>query len=285
MSNFNDIHRMILELYNSRQYSLVINKIDKILLAGVKNYNYKCNFRYIRAMSLRYLERFDESIAELEDLCKLVKNNPFYTTELFFTYYYLGKYTEAFQMLPELYLIEGKKLSNHSIFIMELVIRKNLGLSTNYKSDTKCDYLKKQITNYDEKLALQHITSHTHDEDSHHIHSIFNESIDIEYLMQCVKINLQNSKKVNANDVLESHYFAVPRIGYDENNICNYLKVVVCPDTHDIITMYPYAYATGDNIPIIECDIDKLFKRKNKENIISRIDKFNRKFNLNGEGL
>ena len=79
---------------------------------------------------------------------------------------------------------------------------------------------------------------------------------------------------------MEIYCFAVSGIGYDENSICNYVKVVVCPNTNNIVAMYPFAYIEKENIKPLDCDMDRLFKREVKEKINSRIDKFNKRFNL-----
>ena len=58
---------------------------------------------------------------------------------------------------------------------------------------------------------------------------------------------------------------------------CNYLRVVVVPNTNDIITIYPTTTAPKDYITNINIDYSKLFKEEEKVKKLSQIDKFNKK--------
>ena len=280
MSRQIDIYNLIVKLYENRRYKEVVDKVDKYINIGFESIRYECNLKFLRAKSLRYLGKFDEAISQLIEISSLTEDNLYSKLELFYIYYYLNRYNEALKLLPELYVMKNKYVSNYTLSIAELVMKKQLGFNVNFKRGTKSDYMKEQIVNYDEELALKHIEVHTRDEESHNEHSRFNENVNFKYLMECVKKDLKNSKKANLVDILEIHYFAVPYIGYDKNSNCNYIKVVVVPNTTDIIAMYPYAYIEVDNAQLLNCDMNLLFNKNETEKTTSRIDKFNRRFNL-----
>lgn len=280
MSKYQEIYDMVTKLYENKKYKQVIEKVDKFINIGFDNQKWIHRMKFMRAKSLRYLGRFNEAIAELIVLSKQLEDNLYSKLELFYIYYYLNRYEEAFELLPQLYEMPNKYVSNHSLLIGELVIRKNLGMKATYRKGTRSDYIKEQIVNYNEEIAYEHILDHTHETMSYNEHSIFTENIDIKYLMECVKEDVKTNKKVNVNDMMEIHYFAVSGIGHDDSNMCNYLKVVVVPGTPNIIAMYPSSYIEDDNVQVLNCNIDKLFKREEKQKTVSRIDRFNKRFNL-----
>lgn len=281
MSRYSEIYNLIFQLYENKKYKDVVNKVNKYINIGFENKINIYNMKFLKAKSLKYLKRFDEAIIELKELSKDPLDKANSKVELYFIYYHLGRYEEALNLLPDLYEANEIYLSNQSLSISELVIRKNLGLPASFREGTKSDYIKSQIVNYNEQIAIKHINEHTGYKESHQIHSLFNKNININYLFESVKRNLKNSIAVNDdNNLLSVHYFAVSGVGYDSNSICNYIKVVVVPGTTNIVTIYPFAYVDIDNIGVLDCDIDKLFNRHNEEKSSSRIDKFNSRFNL-----
>lgn len=280
MSRHSDIYNLIVKLYEGRRYKEVVNKVDKYINIGFKSKIYECNLKFLRAKSLRYLGRFDEAILELKELIKNGDDESYSKLELFYIYYFLNRYEEALNMLPELYLIKNKNISNYSLLIAELVMKKQIGMEVDFKRGTRSDYVKEQIVNYNEDKTIQHIKKHSTQEDQNKNHSRFKENINIQYLLECIKNDLPNNKKLNIIDVLEVHCFSVPAVGYDVNSICNYIKVVTIPNTTNVITVYPYSYIGVNDIDVLNCDLDKLFNKQSEEKKESRIDKFNARFNL-----
>lgn len=277
MSRYSEIYKLISKLYENRRYKEVIDKVNKYVNIGFENDAYAHNLRFLRAKSLRYLGNFEDAIKELKELSVIEKDRSYSKLELFYIYYFLNRYEDAIKLLPELYLIETKHVSNHTLLIAELVMKKQLGMKVVFKRGTKSDYVKEQIINFNEEKALEHIKSHKIHEDAYVEHSRFNDNVNLDYLIECVKRDLKGNKKANIIDILEIHYFAVPGIGYDTNNLCNYIKVVVVPNTTNIISLYPYTYIEVDDISLLNCDLNKLF---NREKNTSRIDRFNNRFNL-----
>lgn len=280
MNDTKQIYLSILKLYRNRKNKEVIEYANKYLAIVPADDNWIDNVRFVRAKALRYLGHFEDAIEELKELSKLEKDSAYATLELFHIYYYLHYYEKALGLLPELYTNKNKNTANYSLLITEIVMRKGLGMPVSYKKGTRSDYIKSQVVNYNEELALNHIKNHMHFEQTYNEYSTFNDNVDIDYLFECVKNNLENSQKANVKDTLEIHFFSVHGIGYDKNCLCNYLKVVVCPNTKNIITMYPYSYLIDEKHQVLNCDYNKLFKKEQKQKIISRVDKFNQRYNL-----
>lgn len=261
----------IRNLFKSNKYNAFIKEANEYLSLFPND----THVRFMRAKAYRYLNRFDECIEDLK--YNLNFDDQGYTlTELFYVYYYLNMYQEALKLLPELY--ERKNIKPHSLSIAELVMKKQLGLEVNVKKGARCDYIKEQILDYNEDVVLSHISEH---KDNKEEICRFNDNINLNYLFNLIRNNIDNTKKVNTEEILEFHYFGISNIGYIENNICNFIKVVVIPNTNKIISMYPTDEVDANYITNIEIDYNKLFKRENKVKTLSRIDKFNKKYNIN----
>lgn len=261
--------KKVTNLFKDKKYSAVIKEATKYLEMNPNN----VNVRFMRAKAYRAFNLFDEAIADL----KYNIDNGFNyhsITELYYIYYFLNMYEEALKLLPTMYRINV--INPVSLALSEFIMKTSMGIEMNFTSGN-CDYTRNQIKKYDKEEAINHIKVHMDPESNK---SIFRNDINIEYLIETVSNSIDNSKKVNTNEILELHYFIVPNIGYYENNSCNCLRVVVIPNTNKIISMYP-AESTKDNkqYPILNCDYDKLFNRDNKVKSLSRIDKFNQRYN------
>lgn len=232
--------------------------------------------RFMRAKSYRKLNRFDEAIEDLKYILDKGINNHA-LTELYYIYYYRNMYKDAIELLPLMY--KTKCINSYSISISEMVMKKQLGYNINLKEGYKCDYIKSQIYEYNQDLALQHLSKHINPSDNEI--SIFNDNININVLFDAVRKNIKNSQKVNKEEILEVHYFAVPNVGTYNGINCNFIKVVVVPQTNNIITMYPVESTDVEYLTNLDCNYDMLFKKDNKSKVksMSQIDKFNRRFN------
>lgn len=220
----------------------------------------------MKAKSLRGLERFDEAIDILKS--ELYENNNFYIFELFFIYYHLNRYKEAMNLLPILYNFKDNSFKKYSLSIMELIMKKCLGIEILSNEFSLEDTMKMQIIDYNEDFAIDSIKKHTIENVTNfEKESYFNKNVDIDYLMDCLKVNLKVSKKANINECLEVHYFLVPRIGIYNNDLCNYIKVVLVPNTNNIVAAYPTTTTEVKNVPILNCDYDRLFSKNQKNKI------------------
>lgn len=259
---YSELYLDIKDLNARGRHKDVIKYADRYLKLNDSNTIRSKKVRFMKARALRFLERYEESI---EILKEGMKEEAFFGSELFFLYYYLNRYEEAMELLPLVYNYDNKTIKNYSISIMELVMKKQLGLDTTYKKGSYGDSIKEQIVNYDEKTSINHIKSHSFDMvTDNNAKSYFHSNVDIDYLIECVKENLKYSKKANKNENLEVHYFLLPNIGMYEDYICNYIKVILIPNTKNIISMYPSSYMENAEVPILNCDFDVLFGKKQK---------------------
>ena len=106
--------------------------------------------------------------------------------------------------------------------------------------------------------------------------SYFYDNVDIDYLFESVLNNLKTSKRENVEDTMDIYYFLVHNIGIINNTPCNCIKVVVIPNTTNILNIFP-AYGNDNQSNILNCDYDKLYKRNTKS--LTKIKKFNKKYN------
>jgi len=267
-----DSYLRVKNLYINKKYSTVEKEATKYL----DRYPSDINLRFMRARAYRKLSKFNEAINDLKYVLKEEYNNHS-LLELYFIYYYLNMYKEALELLPTIY--EKKTMNAYSISISEIVMKKQLGIEFSFKKGARCDYIRGQIVDYNFDEALEHTKKHLiKTEDPKR--SYFNEGIDIKYLFDFFKKNIDNTKKVNTEEIMEIHYFGIGNIGTLNNTTCNFIKVVVVPNTKNIISMYPTNNVDYNYVTNLDIDYDKLFKRENKVKTKSRIDRFNRKYNM-----
>lgn len=259
----------------------------------MKFYPDDINVRFMRAQSYRNLKMFEESINDLKynlgikdnnsinTIINQMKENPkleindYSLSELYFIYYHLNMYREAMELLPLVY--ETKCIRPMSVHFTELVMRTQLGLNVKSKNYDNM-YVYDQIINYNSEEAIKQIKEYKNQNDKR---SKFKNDIDLNYLFNLITNNINNDKKVNITDILEIHYFSIANVGYFDNMPCSFIKVVVIPNTNNIINMYPTNEIDYSSVCNIEYEIDKLFpKKEEKVKTLSRIDKFNKKYNI-----
>lgn len=265
------IYMKIKELYKNNKYYALVKEATLYL----ELYPNDVQVRFMRAKVYRHLSKFEECIDDLKYNLSFDEQG-YSLTELFYVYYYLNMYEEALKLLPILY--ENRIINAHSLSISELVMKKQLGIEVNVKKGARCDYIKEQILDYNEDVVLEHINEHKYNKEEK---CRFNDNVNLNYLFNLIRSNVDNTKKSNTEEILEVHYFPISNIGYDDNSICNFVKVVVIPNTNNIISMYPINQVDANYITNIEIDYDKLLMRENKVKTLSRIDKFNKKYNIN----
>ena len=259
-------------LYYNKEYTKFLQDAEKYL-EYEKFDRYIEEVHFMRAKVYKKLRMFDECIEDLRFIFNKSQNT-YALIEMFFTYYHLNMYKEVLELLPILY--SKKCLNNYSVALAELIIKKQLGMSYKVKPGDKCDYVKYQIANYDEKAALNHIYNHKNPQSSEE--SKFNDNINIDYLYEVIRSSIDNNNKSLVNNILEIHIYSLSNVGVYKGNVCNYVYCVVVPNTNDIITMYPTDSTIDMNVELLNCDYSKLFNETNKVKTLSRIDKFNKKY-------
>ena len=266
------MYKKLKELFINNKYDSFLKEANKYL----EEYPSDINTRFMRAKVLRSNKLFEEAISDLKYILN-IQIDVYALDELFFTYYYLNKYSEALELLPVLYSYGNIKQS--SLRIIELIMKKQLGIEMPIVMVDKCEYIKSQVLDYSSQSAIKHILEHkTDNEDNEYVTSYFKENINIEYLFKTIRENIKKCEKLNACETLDVYILSVSNVGYDKNNVCNYVKVVVIPNTDHIVTMYPIDNISNDCINNIDIDYDQIYKKKLKVKSISQIDKFNKRY-------
>lgn len=234
--------------------------------------------RYMRARSYKNIREFDLAVEDLEyniENFEIKNIGQLKETilELFNIYYYLNRYIDALKLLPIIY--DNKLSSYNFIKTKEIIMKKQLRIVCPDLIGPTEDYFISQIINYDETRALGYIRVHQKPENDNNIKSKFNDNININYLFYIVKNNINHNNKANIDDVMEVFYFAIPNVGMYKNDICNYIKVRVIPNTKNVISIFPTPALKYEDAYTLEYDRDKLFKiEKQQENRPSQITKF-----------
>lgn len=270
MSKKRSMYLKIKNLYKDKKYGTVEREATKFL----EQYPNDVLIRFMRAKSYRKLNRFDEALYDLEYNLN-IDTGDHTITELFFLYYYLNMYEEALKILPSVY--KRKSINAHSLVIAEIIMKIQLGKELNIKINSDCNYIIRQIYNYNSDITLEHIrNNHTQTNENE---CCFDKNVDLDYLFELVKNNLKNENKVNKAEILEIHYIGISNVGYINNDICNYIKVVVTPNTTNILNIYPINEVDYNYVYNIECDYNKLFNnKKDKTKKLTQIDKFNNRY-------
>ena len=270
----NNSYSRLKDLYFNRRYIEFIKGSTKYL----QKYPHESNLRFMRAKAYRALKQYSLAIYDLKYLLINDSQNKYALVELFFLHYYLNNYKEALKLLPLLY--EKQWINPMSLSIAEQVMKKQLGIEIKLKKNSNIDYIRSQIFNYSDSLALLHCEGHFSNNQYKESFSCFKDNINLKYLFNTVRKSIVNENKTDTNEVLETHYFAINNVGYYCDDICNFLKVVVVPNTDNIITMYPVNKVSFAEPQLLDVDYEKLFNTNEKVKQKSRIDKFNERYKI-----
>ncbi|MBE6157316.1 MAG: tetratricopeptide repeat protein [Firmicutes bacterium] len=200
---------------------------------------------------------------------KKIEKNVFYKKIALLNTIYIeirnNNYIEAEKNLNK--LVEKNLLAKYSKEYKILSIIINKGLSKEIDNNDNNNYLEKQYINYDRDETIKHIKEIQFNEESKNV-SNFMPSTDIELLMTEVEKKL-TPDKLQKIELVDIYYLDYENIGYAmTGEQANKLKVVVIPNTKQIINMYP-----------IYDDKNKI-EEKPKVKRLSQIEKFNKKYNL-----
>jgi lipopolysaccharide biosynthesis regulator YciM len=180
-------------------------------------------------------------------------------------YIKLNKLSDAYSLINDLKKANYNKTFDSRIHTLELYLEKMLNIDSSIKPMSYKEY---QIIDYNYDMAIKHIKEFKNDTSDNNNHSLIFENINIEelYLYCLKKINKEYFYK---NLFTDEYIIPYENAGYDNYGPVNYVKVVTLPNSKDIITIYPIR-----NWNIKQNENNKIKK-------ISRIDKFNEKYNLN----
>ena len=148
---------------------------------------------------------------------------------------------------------------------LEILCNHRLGLENEIDASV---YTDNQIVDYNIERTLEHISFHKEENENKTLHSVFDESINITDLFVYSFLNLKE-ENYYANNIMDIYVIEYPNVGTVNGEVVNYVKVVTLPNTKEIITIFPYNKSIKEN------------KNENtKVKQMSRIDKFNKKYNL-----
>ena len=185
-------------------------------------------------------------------ICVYIKNN---------------NYEKVLELIEELKKYDVNKkyrylYDNNSV---ELLCNKRLGKDISSEGNT---YTERQIIKYSKEKTLKHMAFHKEMNKNKTLHSVFNDNVDLEELYNYALLNI-NEDNFYYNNFMDIYLLDYPNVGIVNDKQVNYIEVITFPNTKQIITIFPY---------------NKSIKEKRKENTkvkqMSRIDKFNKKYNL-----
>ena len=264
------------------EYSIVRNFYDKgkdkRFLIEVNNFLKKYpddeSAHFMRGTMYKKQDQFDQAISDFK-LANIRNNNMFAVEELFFTYYYLRMYKEALKLITT--LKKSNYITSKCIKIMTLIIKKELGIISLQDKFNVSDYSEYQILDYRKEDAFRHIKEHRCD--NLNDNSKFKYNINLNYLFELIEDNIKNAKRSKEKNQMDIYYFGISNVGKSINgDNANYVRVVVIPNTYNIISIYPVKKVLCEALNI-EYDYDKLFSiKKSKVKKKSQIEKFNKRY-------
>lgn len=211
-------------------------------------------------------ENFSHFDIEKEDINE--KYDEFYRLALI--KFRLGKYEEAERIINKFEeLVNKEYLSNimYEVKRLKTYIQNAQGIDV---CDENLGYSEKQIIHYDAESAIEHIMDHHFDNPRL---SKFNDNIDIKQLFVDIK-NMLNKNNVVYDSIFDNYIIKYPNVGYDlKGGNIHEMRVLVLPNTMDIITMYPYA-GTESTFFIDDEEVNEKPKTKR----LTQIEKFYNKY-------
>lgn len=178
------------------------------------------------------------------------------------------RYEEAQETLNEVISKDDKTSEQRELYVAKLLIA--AGLGNKIVINDRNTYIGKQIINYSEEEALEHI-------EINHItnpkeKSYFNPEIDVKKLYEDIKLQLL-PEYIISKGILDDYEIDYPNAGISDGQLSDKITIKTLPGTKNIITMYPSHH---DDMPR-KIDIMKdIEKAKTKQS--DRISKFYQKY-------
>lgn len=144
-------------------------------------------------------------------------------------------YQEAYDLLKYINFEEVGKKSR-----LELFLKYKLGILTEEdKENTKNKYFLKQMLNYSENAAIEHIGLHKTKKTDWETEAIFLSNINIKKLYREVKQKIRNAEFINGIDCKHTTVTLDYNVGVWNGVYTKDVTVLVFPDSKKIITMFP----------------------------------------------
>lgn len=251
---YEPIEELLSDLYlksgNLSKNNKLLNNIED---ESEKNYNL--------GKSYIFDNKFKEAIIVLN---KALKNaNECLTTKIFYqlviAYFKIGDYANTLRYIN--LINEANDMIKYDLNRIKFYINYHIGLETSPEF-----YTAKQIVNYDENLALNHILRR-HEND-------FNTKMyNIEELFYEIQDYLIDSNKYNYIG-FDMYKITMENIGSKNNS--QVLSVICLPNTKNILTMYP---DLNPEFILDDLEIESYETKNSKRRKLSQIEKFNLKYN------
>ena len=212
----------------------------------------------------------EENVLERYNRLKKIKENISFVTLKYLIY--KNDYNSALD-----YCDSNPYVFSINVVPIKLYLKSKLGLLESCDRDD-CNYLKRQLIEYQEEDFLEHIKNHQADynidiDDPND--NIFVPEFDTDKIISEVKKYIPSNKKLFSGFFEDTYYFKYDECGRINNRLYNYFKVVCFHDTDKFITMY--VFPNGDNFPYIDLNYLKE-KEDSKIKKISQIDKFYKRY-------
>ncbi|MBP3461241.1 MAG: tetratricopeptide repeat protein [Bacilli bacterium] len=177
------------------------------------------------------------------------------------------RYEDAYEMF---HIVKEKKVyDSRELRKVEIFLKHKLGLLK--ENEYPNTYFCRQLFNYEEKKAIEHIKLHLDENEYKAEHTTYNKSINIELLFRDIRLLIEDMEpyKCGLADkyIIDYDYIVGEVDGVETNKI----EVTTFSNSKDIITMFPII---SEELVIESKPKVKEIKRE------SRIDKFNKKYNL-----
>ena len=172
-----------------------------------------------------------------------------------------------------------EELSESNIGAIDIFCMKNLG-TLDMSRESNSSYIFKQMIEYKEDEAIDHIKRHHGENDeTKDGEGFFMTSFPLEEVLLEVKKYIPSDKAMYPGFGDETYYFKYDNCGRNNRRVNNYFKVVCINGTSDIITMYPINF--GEHVPHI--DLNYMIPKEKYEDANgpvrnSRIDRFNKRW-------
>lgn len=213
--------------------------------------------------------------AALEILYKIINTSvhDIVLEELVKLYINYERYDLAYKYNNEI-LKRQKTCSRFNIANIDAFLKHKLGIELDEES--KNIYFVKQLYSYSKEEAIKHISQHLDENEEKLTHSVYCEDINIEQLYNYAleKINELEPIEEGINDKYIIRCNRIVGLTID-NHKTDTVKIVVIPNTKDIITIYP--------IPAInnKLEIENDYTSSKQKVRESQLDKFKRRYAKN----
>lgn len=188
---------------------------------------------------------------------------------------YRGNYEKAKELFEEINQYNIGKAARSNLKTLRIMVNKLTNGELPNRDEVS--YRDQQVIEYSKELAIDHIYYGHGKETAPANEGTFHKDTNISMLMDEIKEKLNDDNIVDIN-VLCKYRLYYENVGEYNGRQLNYLAVVTLPFSNDIITMYPTNEYLEEQIEVQ--DVEPVKQKNIKRE--SQIEKFNRRYNLNG---